>query len=385
LSAFAIFAWGVASGLALPAQAGFRLGEIAYDPSRQLLSCVETQLRVPIQNLSQLPMRRLEEIGELRLMTYNTKGLIETVGKYERLPNGRMQQVTGPRAIETERILLGAQPIRQHQPDFIFWQEAEGGLERLNTYTSTYLNDQYANYMIYGNEADRRINIGFSVKRDLPITVEARTHRDEMWKDVADDKKETVLFNRDLPVFLIRDRDAGSDSEPLMILIGTHNKSKRNRDGDRLSTLLRTAQNERAAMIVNRLKHEFGEHARIVVGGDFNTSLYSPEVTRSFFKVGLKEAFNAWKPDTPMKDRQTFAFIAKNRPRELNQLDGFYLAQPLQDKVTEVQVVHYDNRVGRRGRLPRTRSEREKNPSDHYPVLMKLDFRRIFKEWRGEK
>lgn len=358
---------------------------VAGDAGGGRRHCLESPLQTLLSNSARAAhVRPLDSIQELKLMTYNVLNLRQNVGRYEYLPDGSYRQVLPPEpidAIQTEGI---ARVIREENPDAILFQEIEGGLDTLEKFNQDFLKQSYSPYLIGGND-ERGIHIGIMLKKDLPLSVELQTHRDLTWIDpLAQEKGPRPVFSRDIPAVLLRTEKQSQDSQPLLILLGNHGKSKRPRPGDPDSVRLRSAQYEAAAGIINGYKEKFGKNTRIVLGGDFNTSIDSPELAPLYRGAGMKEAFTLLDNPPPVSERVTHTFHPRDGPTDYNQIDGFLLSPGIQDEVKNVRVYRYKDANGKELPIPSTYEARGKNPSDHFPVVMTLDFQSALKKLQSE-
>jgi len=347
--------------------------------------CLESALRKIIRNTSSnYKVRSLEEMKELRIATYNLLNLREHVGKYRYAPDGTLVMKGAPKQAELEKLAGKATAIREIGPDVLIAQEIEGGLETLQRFADEELDGAYNAYLTVGNDG-RGINIGFLVKKDLPLTVELETHRDLKWLDpTRPGKAVSPLYSRDLPVMILRTPGQPKTDNPLLVVLGNHSKSMRDRPGDPGSVILRKAQADKTAEVVLTYRRKFGDDARIVLGGDFNTPVESNEML-SLTGNGLSEAFTVSKNQVAPKNRVTHTFHPRDGPRELNQIDAFYVSPGLSKDVSRTWVYRYKNKDGIPLPLPRTYDQRELNPSDHYPLVMELDFQPILKKFKAEQ
>lgn len=369
---------GVAIALSIASLSGDLA--IARDPK-----CLESALQTLLRNApAKGQVRSLDEIRELRIATYNLLNLAEHVGEYRYAPDGRLLMKHAPRKAELEKVAGKARAIREINPDILIAQEVEGGLKTLQTFADEQLDGAYNAYLAAGNDS-RGIDIGFLVKKDLPITIELETHRAVTWVDPTRAKGEPApLYSRDLPAMIIRTPLQKSPDHPLLVVLGNHSKSMRNRPRDAASRILRKAQTNKTAEIVNEYRKRFGKKARIVLGGDFNTPIESREM-RSLAGQGLSEAFSVSKHTVPPKERVTHTFHPRDGPRKLNQLDAFYVSPELSGDISKTWIYRYKDSRGRPLPLPRTHAERELNPSDHFPLVMDVNFQAIYRSFQREQ
>ena len=358
---------------------------LARDPSLSGSRCLESALRTLLQNApAGGTVRPLEEIKELKIATYNLLNLQEHVGQYRYGPDGTRYLKDGPKPAEAEKIAAKARAIREINPDILIAQEIEGGVETLQRFADQELEGAYKAYLAQGNDS-RGINIGFLVKKDLPLTVEMESHRNLRWVDpTRADKTPVRLYSRDVPALILRASEQPNADRPLLVVLGNHSKSMRDRPGDPRSMILRKAQAKKTAELALNYSKRFGDDVRIVIGGDFNTHVESREMSVLTHR-GLSEAFKASKTPVAPADRVTHTFHPRDGPRELTQLDAFFVSPSLSKNISRTWVYRYKNAKGKPLPLPRSYDERELNPSDHFPLVMELEFQPIYKRFKAEQ
>lgn len=317
------------------------------------------------------PKRELGSISSLKLGTYNMLNLFEKVGDHAPDPDrpGRLKRVTDRVAKEERQLREQAKAILESDLDVVVAQEIEN-VRALEDFNRDYLGGAYRALLIEGND-ERGIDIAFLVKRDLPFELEHRTHKEELWRDPALGGRERRLFSRDLPALILR---AEGQPQPLLVLLGAHLKSKRDRAGDPESETLRRAQVERTAEIVGRYKAEFGEDVPLMIAGDFNGDLNREAAFKPLWKAGFANSLDLGPSPTPARDRVTHTYHPKGEPSHAAQMDGLLVNGALKGLVRKSEVYRYRDADGSVRPIPRTFEERAKNPSDHFPLLATLEF-----------
>src|SRR5690606_8418215 len=185
--------------------------------------------------------RSVSEIKELHFGTYNVLNLEYSPGKYV-YDEVLKQKIFRPGMMKKPEWQMEgvARAIQEEKLDMVVLQEIEG-MEPLRQFNQKYLNNAYQEILIEGNDG-RGINIGFLVKKDLPLKIHVETHKDITWLDSAQTGDAKKLFSRDVPVLHIRRLETSDLDPPDVILMGTHYKSQRDRGGDIGSAILREAQ-----------------------------------------------------------------------------------------------------------------------------------------------
>lgn len=317
-------------------------------------------------------VRELSSVTELRIMSYNMQDFFLKLGKYKDMPQQQYEDMIRAPMKSEEQIVGSAKAIRDTNPDFVIAEEVEGK-ETLAAFSQAYLGDQYNAFGVPGNDT-RGIQIGFLIKKDLPLDITIESHKDLQWFNDDDGQHET-LFSRDLPALIIRPR--GSD-KPALIVIGMHAKAKIDRENDPQSRGLRTAQMEATAEIIADYQKKYGANVPIIMGGDFNIDVRTqPDVAA--VKEKMVDGFDIAKTPTPARITHTY------HPRggglsEFGQLDTIFVSPALRANVISMQAYRFKDRNGRELPIPQNHEEAIANPSDHYPVFMRLSTEKIFRQ-----
>ncbi|MBI5247269.1 MAG: hypothetical protein HY923_08810 [Elusimicrobia bacterium] len=319
------------------------------------------------------PVRPLASIKQLKVGTYNLLNLFENVGKHVPDPGnpGKLVKISDAKPKEEWSLRAQGKVILDSDLDIVTLEEVEN-IAALSDFNERYLDGKYKVFLIEGND-ERGIDVAFLVKRDLPLAIEHRSHKEETWVDPVFGGGPTKLFSRDLTSLVVRAEPGG---KPLFVLFGTHFKSKRDRDGrDPESRIMRGAQVQRAAEIIGRYRQEFGADVPVMLAGDFNGEVPNePEFKPLFEAAGLTDSFDA-SPNPPSdKDRITHTFHPKGGASKYGQMDAVLVSKGLRGAVSKAEVYRYKNPDGSVRAIPKTYEEREKNPSDHFPVIVTLDF-----------
>lgn len=301
-----------------------------------------------------------------------------TVGTFNVLDFGNQK--------DAKHIAQIAAIIKEKNPDILALQEVQG-FDVLARFAKNELGDKYYALMTPIKDA-RGIQTGFLVKKDLPVTLELESHVSEMWVDPLDTSgAQSALFPRDLPTLFVRSvGNPDPNEKPLMIVIGTHLKSKRDRPGDPMSSMLRKAQADRAAEIVTRYHTKYGNNVPLLMVGDFNGRVFDEPEYGALAKVAqLQDAMAAEANPPPLADRTTHTFFPHNGsgPQQ-NQIDYALLAPGLKSDIVEGEVYRYKDPVtGLERPLPQNSAERDENPSDHFPYFVRMNFTNFLAKFRG--
>ncbi len=327
------------------------------------------------------------KIEELRIGTFNVQDYFSETGRLspESRAEGRynLRRIRPKRWYQVERV---GKHIEKHDLD-IFVLEEVAGLQEGIELNEKHLGGRYDLHMIEGNDG-RSLNILFGVKKDLPVEAELRSHKEETWTDptLPPNAGPQKLFSRDLPALIVRLQGTPIVEKPLMVLFGTHYKSRRDRPNDPESRLWADEQIARSARIIAEYRERFGQDINIVVAGDFNNDLNQGEAGATpghnefgplYDDAGLINSFELGK-GLPVSDRVTHIYFPpKNQPPERHQMDGLLVSESLAEHVIQTIIPPYIDRAGNPYPLPRSFKMRSAQPSDHFMVFMRLRFQSL--------
>lgn len=340
-----------------------------------------------------VPVRSLAAIKQLKVGSYNVENLYEQVGKHVPDPEnpGKLKKISDAKPKPEWALREEGRIILENDLDIVTLAEVED-IQALEDFNQRFLDGKYRTFLIEGND-ERGIDIAFLVKKDLPFELEQRSHKDETWLDPVLGGGPKPLFSRDLTSLVVR---APGKSQPLFVLFGTHYKSKRDRDGrDPESVIMRTAQVQRTAEIMARYREEFGADVPMMIAGDFNGAVAEePAYAPLFGAAGLTDSFDAAPKPPSKEERITHSYHPRDGPARYVQMDAVLVSKSLRGAVQSAEVYRYKNPDGTARLIPKTYEERELNPSDHFPLLVTLDFAPILRAavaplplavWRREK
>jgi len=351
------------------------------DPPDHAKACLEKALKGLLQGAQFGPPRPIESITELKIATFNVLNLFFHVGKHIRDETGSLVQAkSGAEKSLTDARELG-EAVSRANPDILALQEVEG-ISSLVRFNKLFLGNNYIPLLLNGNDA-RGIQVGFLIKKDLPFQFQLISHQNETHLP-AGAPTPVPVFARDLPVLMVRRAGAPVDSDPLLIVIGTHNRSRRPSPGDPDSSLKRKAEANRTAEIIQGYQQKYGPSVPVVLMGDFNSNVNSaPEYQVLWNSAHLEDVFNLETQKRPFWQRFTHTYHPNGSPRKPSQLDAILVSSALQDKVLDAQIYRYPDANGQEKPLPKTHDERKQNPSDHFLLHMTVDFQKLWKERQG--
>lgn len=319
------------------------------------------------------PVRSLESIKQLKVGSYNVENLFEQVGSHVPDPAnpGKLKKVSDAKPKPEWAMREEGKIILENDLDIVTLAEVED-VKALEDFNARFLGGKYRVFLIEGND-ERGIDIAFLVKKDLPFNIEQRSHKEETWTDPVLGGGPTKLFSRDLTSLVVR---APGKTQPLFVLFGTHYKSKRDRDGrDPESVIMRTAQVQRTAEIMERYRREFGADVPMMIAGDFNGAVADEAAYKPLYAAaGLTDSFDAAPTPSTPEERITHTYHPRGGPAHYAQMDAVLVSKSLKGAVQSAKVYRYKNPDGTVRAIPKTYEERELNPSDHFPLIVTLDF-----------
>lgn len=295
----------------------------------------------------------------------------------------RLSHASVPNKPLKKALWLG-QSLLSIDADFVMVNEV-GGAESLRNFSKYFLQDRYDSHVIEGN-SDRGIDIGYLIKRDLPVNVELHTHKNRplnfiypherqsnaYYERVAPEKTITThYFSRDCAELRVY---KGNASQPSLIFLLVHLKSKLDPGGiDSEGRERRAAELKTLVEIYRDLRREFGQQIPVIVGGDFNGSIHKEkgegEFQPLFEQTDLENVFYLLERN----EQDSMTQIQFNRVGQplLLQIDYLLVSRELQRHIIpeETYAFRYLSDLGVKMGLPQTFDQRLVLPSDHYPVV----------------
>ena len=346
-----------------------------WDNSRAAPADRTTPLASDAPSLS----RSLESIKELKVGTLNALSLLTRPAEHRWDPDKRALVESRPEEQKSEehRRQIAA-VLQDNDLDVMVLNEVESP-QALEAFNRDYLGGAYRTFTLPGNDRFG-ITTGFLVKKDIPIEVEARTFKDESYFDTAQHRRRRV-FTRDLPALVLR---PAGDSRPLLVVLGTHMKSKRmnnpGQSGDNMD--IRKVQADATASIIARFQAEFGRDVPMLLAGDFNGEPEDPTFADFFRRTRFVDGFDALPKRLSLQERMTHLWFPEGGGVVPRQLDAIFVSPSLRALVKGVRTGRFRDASGKPLPVPSTYADRLKDPSDHYPVLLTLDFQPVVRMQR---
>ncbi len=255
--------------------------------------------------------------------------------------------------------------IEDINPDILMLVEV-GGKESLEHFNHYFLKNAYTAHFVETN-SNRSIDLAFLVKKDLHYDTQIISNRHTpVTIDTYKNSGPALRFSRD-----VAEMHLSQNSQLQMILLLTHLKSKISTDTDFQGRDMRRAEaNALAALYLKR--REQHPEAAIIMGGDFNSDLKSPEM-ESIAKTDLTD-FHDIAGNSAESRISQMHFDHQGLPQP-QVLDYLLLSPHLKNKVIPKKsfTYRYKSFYNTPHPLPTTVHQRYHMPSDHFPLVLALD------------
>lgn len=255
--------------------------------------------------------------------------------------------------------------IMDINPDILMLIEV-GGKESLEHFNHYFLKDQYVPHFVETN-SKRSIDLAFLVKKDLTLHAQAISNR-EATVNVGSYRGSGVAarFSRDVAELHIY-----HGKEIKLILLLTHLKSKISTDKDFQGRDLRQAEAEALANLYRKVA-EKNPNTPIIVGGDLNSDLASPEL-EALTQTNLTD-FHELIGSTS-EDRISLVHFDYQGAAHPQTLDYLLISPHLKTKIIKEKSFTYRYKsFDVPHPLPTTVHQRFHMPSDHFPLVLTLEF-----------
>lgn len=276
-----------------------------------------------------------------------------------------------------------ARTLHDTQADIIMLTEV-GGVESLKNFNELFLDNKYSPILVEGN-SDRHIDVGFLIKKPQPFYFDLLSHKNRDINFLYPHEKQLVQNNypvkvtshklsRDCAELRLFTKDI---DKPFLIILLTHLKSPL--DPERIDPNgfeRRTAELKACVEIYTELQTQFKD-VPLIFCGDFNgqagTHNTDSEFKTLYEKTDLQDVLEL--AQVSLDNRATFYHVKSGLRSEGRQIDYCFLsksAQLLLDKAS-AQVYDFRDEYGSPLKKPETLEQKNALPSDHYPVLFKLE------------
>lgn len=259
-----------------------------------------------------------------------------------------------------------------------------GGIESLEYFNKHYLDDNYHCALIEGN-SDRGIEIGYLIKKGLNLRFAQYTYRnhpigfnyphEKRWaEEDGEYKLPTYYMSRDLSELQIFSHEDKEKKNPIGIIFLVHLKSQRDPDGiDPRSQRRREAELEFSLKNFYKAQEKY-PNIPIIICGDFNGNASEFSTDEEFKKIyeyyHLSDVLSI--ADLPQDRRPTY-FLFNGQNKLPIQLDYAFIDKDKSHLIQDIAIYRYKNNNDSVKQLPRTKYDVWNNPSDHYPIVFRLD------------
>jgi endonuclease/exonuclease/phosphatase family metal-dependent hydrolase len=250
-------------------------------------------------------------------------------------------------------------------PDILMLIEV-GGKESLEHFNHYFLKEAYDVHFLETN-SKRGIDLAFLLKKDLPYRAKTISNRETPVKiPLLQGTRMTTRFSRDVAELHLYDK-----SDLKLILLLTHLKSKISTETDFQGRDLRRAEAEALSQLYQKISEKYPD-VGVVVGGDFNSDLKSPEL-ELLLKTNLTDFHElVGSPEESRISLVHFDYQGKAHPQTL---DYLLVSPHLKNKVVKDKsyTYRYKSFYDLPHPLPSTVHERYHMPSDHFPLVLTLE------------
>lgn len=311
---------------------------------------------------------------KLRLCELNAENLFISLehfegDDFENLSESQWRKFALPQLRDKQKPLSKlwglAISIQDIRPDILMLVEV-GGKESLDHFNHYFLNDVYDAHFVESN-SNRSIDLAFLVRKDLNFKIQTISNR-HVPVHIDNYRGSTIptKFSRDVAEMHVYD---GKTLK--LILLLTHLKSKISTGIDFQGRDIRRAEASALAAIYSRIREKHKDIG-IVVAGDFNANLGSPEL-ELLAQTDLIDFHEV--VASPAEDRVSFVHFDRNGNAEPQVLDYILVSPSLREKLVHKEsfTYRYKSFYDIARPLPKTMSERYLLPSDHYPLVVTLE------------
>lgn len=323
--------------------------------------------------------------GEIRFVQFNVENLFLYMDQYSGQDLKEISEaewrklstsVTHNKSLK--KAWAVAKTLRDINADVIMLNEV-GGQESLANFAKYFLNDEYVPFLKEGN-SNRGIDVGYLIKRNREFKAVLISHKDRPISFLYPNETQTPAggkshyFSRDVAELRLF---APNENSPRLVVLLTHLKSKLDpANVDIQGRLRRAAELKTLVDIYNEVRAELQFKVPVIVAGDFNgiaSRLFmEPEFQYLHDKTDLIEVLEA--ASRPVDERFSQIQIGYSGKSTKLHIDYIFVSPDLKDRiVSEKTGIHlFRNEMGQSIPLPQTMEDRDRLPSDHYPLVLTL-------------
>jgi endonuclease/exonuclease/phosphatase family metal-dependent hydrolase len=271
-----------------------------------------------------------------------------------------------------------AHTIQDTKADIVMLNEV-GSIDSLKNFNELFLANQFDCFLEEGN-SNRGIDVGYLIRKDLKLKSVLISHKNRPidflypHETVTSAGGKSHYFSRDVAELRLFHEE--SNTLVLVILL-THLKSKLDPDGiDVQGRLRRGAELKMLMQIYKEVETEVGAQTPILVAGDFNgiaaKNSMEDEFKSIYENTDLLDALEV--AEKPQEERFTQVQIMHSGKRNYIQIDYILMNKilmPYVDK-SQTRVYRFKSDLNIELPIPNNIDERDRLPSDHYPVVLCL-------------
>ena len=300
---------------------------------------------------------------QIRVCTYNLENLFikEAIPEYE-----------SPHFFKTDDKLDDLKVVFDDIDADIYALQEVGFIESLYYFNTHYLNEEYEVFHVKGNSG-RNIEIAYLVKKLITknFTLRLKSHHkgiipcpyteEEMHYLSQKGFSENFKMSRGLLELSIK-----KDKDIILKLFNVHLKSARDDTG----IDFRSNKRRRSELLysLDTMKR-MDENIPMILLGDLNGNASDLNTEKEFDQIYKRNFADVLSPfKLPLEHRATF-FAFNKRRRVPIQLDYAFIQENFLDKIYDPLIYRYKNEFDRPRPFPRGKTDVNKYPSDHYPLV----------------
>ncbi|MEK6554539.1 MAG: endonuclease/exonuclease/phosphatase family protein [Bdellovibrionota bacterium] len=321
----------------------------------------------------------------IRFLQFNVENLFLYMDLYDKQDLSKINEdtwqkysssVTPNKSLHKTRQV--ARLILESKADIVMLNEV-GGEESIKNFCHHFLGDEYIPLLKEGN-SNRGIDVGYLLRKDLQVKPVLISHKNRPINFLYPREKQTPAggkshyFSRDVAELRLF---APGENSPRLVILLTHLKSKLDPEmKDVEGRLRRRAELETLVQIYNEVRTELNQKVPVIVAGDFNGIARrgdnEPEFEMLHEKTDLIEVLEV--ANVNPEERFSQVQIYTGAPLKKLQIDYIFVSPELKDQIVpeETGIRFFKNDLNQPIPVPKSLEERNRLPSDHYPLQLTL-------------
>lgn len=249
-----------------------------------------------------------------------------------------------------EKLREIANLIKLKDPDLCFFTEI-GGAQSINNFNKYFLDSAYQ-VLHHKSNSDRGIDLAILVNKKSKLSFYEKFHKNREFARGVHSLRLNFPHTR-------------------FIFNLIHLKSKLNKDNKDFEGRGQREKEIKKLMSIIESKQEVTD--KQIILGDFNSIIYKEnteeEILPLLKKFNLKDVCEV--KNLTLFDRATYIYYPRAGSPQLMQLDYALLTPKAQEKLKKVEVLDFDGTI--KTTIPSDYNQRQKLPSDHYPLYFELE------------